>query len=939
MLLERERELAALDEALARACDGQGTVLWLEGEAGAGKTKLLRALRERARARGVRELSARGGPLEQDYAWGIVRQLLEPAIAGDEAERARVTAGAAALALVVLGEVDAAAPDAGDAAGALHGLHWLVANLTDGAPLVLVVDDLQWADEPSLGWLAYLVRRAESLPLLLALATRPERSERAAAVLDVLADDPLTRHLRPRSLSASAVAVLAEEAFGEPPHPLFVAEVVRVTGGNPFYVGALLQAAREGGIEPHALRAARLGDLGPRGIARAVRGRIEALDAAGAAATRTAQALALLEEPAAPEVVAVAAGVAPLDVRRAADLLIDAGILERELPLDFAHPIVRTVVSDGIPLVDRPALNMRAAIALAATGADVERVAARLLQVPASATPPSELDLPLLLADAARAASARGVPASAAAYAARGLEADAAPELREQLLLARARALALLRRTGWEDEWRRAAQMVASPARRAQALLELVRLLASIADVDAAGALARETLADDALELDDDERAELEVGLLAHGLFDPERVEEAAPGIQALVDAELAGAPLRPAQRALAAFALLHWGIDGARAGALAEQLLAPDAPLTANPDGASLALLTLLLADRHAATIAICSALHAEAARVGSRIALVAGASGRGMARYLAGDLLAAEADAATVTELLAESPDSTQDPYDLTTIGHILSARGRAAEAADLYATRGPREPWPQLYPLVHARCGRAVVRLALGQQVEALADARAAGELAQRLRCGPVPEWRTVAARALLQLGRAEEAAALASEQVELARRARLPRPAGAALVALGLARGGGDGLELLAEAVATLEDCDALLELAAAVVEHGAALRRAGQRTAAVEQLRRGAALAERAGAVLVAAHAADELRVAGARPRRTLADGVEALTAAERRVIDVALEGRTNREIAQALFLTQKTVETHLSSAYRKLGIGSRGQLAAALATP
>jgi DNA-binding CsgD family transcriptional regulator len=145
------------------------------------------------------------------------------------------------------------------------------------------------------------------------------------------------------------------------------------------------------------------------------------------------------------------------------------------------------------------------------------------------------------------------------------------------------------------------------------------------------------------------------------------------------------------------------------------------------------------------------------------------------------------------------------------------------------------------------------------------------------------------------------------------------------------------GGRRGLALLGEAVEALSGSPAKLEHAKARTELGAALRRAGQRVKAREHLRRAVELASICGAAPLTARAETELLATGARPRRVALSGVESLTPSERRVADLAAQGPTNREIAQTLFVTPRTVEVHLTSIFRKLGISSRSQLATALA--
>jgi DNA-binding CsgD family transcriptional regulator len=178
---------------------------------------------------------------------------------------------------------------------------------------------------------------------------------------------------------------------------------------------------------------------------------------------------------------------------------------------------------------------------------------------------------------------------------------------------------------------------------------------------------------------------------------------------------------------------------------------------------------------------------------------------------------------------------------------------------------------------------------------------------------------------------------EARRLIAEELELARRWGARRAIGMALHAAGLVEAMEKGRTLLEQAVETLRHTDARLEHARALVELGAALRRSGRASDARAPLREGMDLAHRCGAAPLTARAQDELAASGVRRRpRTMLRGVEALTPSERRIARLAETGRTNREIAQSLFITRKTVEMHLHNAYRKLDIDSRGELPRAL---
>ena len=218
-VLERDAELARIEASGGAGPGGPGSLLVVEGPAGIGKSALIGAARAVSDAAGARTLRARGGELERDFAFGVVRQLLEPALAEAPA-RARddLLQGPAGVAGRLLGlpgagaEGEAAAPDASFTV--LHGLYWLCASLAAERPLVLTVDDAHWADAPSLRFLAFLLPRLEELSLALVVATRPEAEGAAAPLLALLLGDPLARVLRPAPLSVDAVGRLVEEGLG-----------------------------------------------------------------------------------------------------------------------------------------------------------------------------------------------------------------------------------------------------------------------------------------------------------------------------------------------------------------------------------------------------------------------------------------------------------------------------------------------------------------------------------------------------------------------------------------------------------------------------------------------------------------------------------------------------------------------------------------------------
>jgi DNA-binding NarL/FixJ family response regulator len=295
-------------------------------------------------------------------------------------------------------------------------------------------------------------------------------------------------------------------------------------------------------------------------------------------------------------------------------------------------------------------------------------------------------------------------------------------------------------------------------------------------------------------------------------------------------------------------------------------------------------------------------------------------------------GSLAAAEADALSALE----HPDVPGfPPYGRIALVNVLLARGRQTEASDVYAQAGSE---PTAVGHIRYLQTRARLRAALQRPEEALEDLIECGRLeaAWEIHTPAFGSWRADAAPLLSSIGREDEAGALAREELQRCQAFGAPGPLGIALRTLGLVEPGDSGIELLEQSVAQLAQSPRRVEHALALLELGAAIRRAGRRADARKPLRQALELARACSADAVAARAHDELVAAGARPRRDPTESRGNLTASELRVARMAAEGMTNREIAQALFLTENTIETHLRSVFRKLDIRSRSQLARAL---
>jgi ATP/maltotriose-dependent transcriptional regulator MalT len=358
------------------------------------------------------------------------------------------------------------------------------------------------------------------------------------------------------------------------------------------------------------------------------------------------------------------------------------------------------------------------------------------------------------------------------------------------------------------------------------------------------------------------------------------------------------------------------------------------------SPDSlaAAYALLTLILADELGPAGRICDTVLDEARQRGS-LSMVAHAScSRSMLMRRLGRL----DDAADDAQLALGFKLATSPPLAVAWAASFcidaLTCLGRLAEAdevAAVTAQRAPPEGWVQTVIFRQARGG---LRTAQRRHEEALRDLTAAGEGWQDLGATSpaIASWRTDAAAVLTALGDPAAAATLAREQLALARQVGTARTVGVALVAHALYAGDRAARDQagqdLAEAVRLLESAQARYDLARALCELGAHLRRAGRPRDARAPLLRAQDLARRTGAAPLAQQARAELLAAGARPRRSALTGPDALTSAERRVAVLAADGLSNRQIAQRLFISQATVETHLRHAFQKLGITSRASL-------
>jgi DNA-binding CsgD family transcriptional regulator/tetratricopeptide (TPR) repeat protein len=927
-LLERERELAAVAELLERG----GGVLVVEGGVGLGKTSLLDVGGGLADGLGYEILRARGSALEADFAFGVVRQLFERRLAGVGVEEceALLTGPAGAVRPLLLGELVGASTDDTSFA-VLHGLYWLAANLAARRPLLIVVDDAQWVDEPSLRWLAYLAPRLEGLALVMLVAVRPgEPALTGQSLLALRADAQSV--VRPALLSESGVSEIVRTTAGGGASDELCAAVWAATGGNPLYLAELLRAVEGDGRPLAELDPDELLVGGREAVAQRVLVRVRGLDPR---ALGLAQALGVLGEGCELRHAAAIAGVDIANAVRLAAGLVRVEVLAADGPPRFIHPVVRDALEASLGSDERDATHRSAARLLHADGAPAGQVAAHLVGV----RPAGDRWVLTRLREAAQIAADSGAPQAAAGLLGRALAEPPPLAERVQVLREAARAEASAGRESACTLLEQALPLAADPRERAAIALEVAEAYAALFRwVDAVDVIER-ALA----ELGDTDEAlaaRLEGELVVCGLHDARRASRVAPVLERLSSRPLAGSSAE-ALAVAQGMAMVLAGRPADEAAPPLEEALARAATRAENWDTRAALLWSLVAAERFDAVETALEPMMREVHRSGSSRAFVATYSTLGLLRLRLGSLPEADAAARVALRVLQEGDFAPGLAFAATVLADVAIEAGELDEAQALLALL-PQEGWPAGVGTVLIPAARGRLRLAQGRPAEALADFQTCEAMfspevwGAEMRDVGYLHARSGAAQALLRLGERERAREVAHAELADVRAFGAPRALGIASRVAGLAHGGESGLELLAESVAVLRNSPALLERAHSLIELGAAMRRTGRRAAARDPLAEALDLAARCGARPLATRAREELKATGARPRRAWRTGIEALTPSELRVVRLAADGHTNREIAHELYVTLKTVEGHLSRAYTKLGIDGRGQLSQVL---
>ncbi|MGW0650366.1 AAA family ATPase [Streptomyces umbrinus] len=966
-LRERREELELVAAEAERARAGAGRLVLLRGATGTGRTALLEAVAEQAEAAGMRVLRARCSPDHTSVPFGAVFQLLAHGPGFDSAA----------------GE-EPDPPGTPPHRGRPARLWRLLRSYADDVPLLVAVDDVHLADESSRRWLVEAVRRIDRLPVLMVVTERSQYDIDPPADGLVHALSPAlvrTRTLAP--LSAGSAAELVRSALGRPVPAELVDDCVRAGAGSPLLLRALLDdlGGTAAGDAPAALPD-NCAALYPGSYAAAVSWW---LDSAGPTTTEVARALAALDDDekadekadekdgdsaigggghgdADAELLARTAGADPARVPGWLTAMTGLGLL-RPGPGGrprYAHPLLRDAVLSSWSGALRQAAHHRAAEAMLRRGDRAEAVAGQLLR----SAPVGEAWATGVLLDAADLAVRDDRSDDALAFLRRALD-EPMPDARRSVVLTELGSLeyATVRSTAGIPRLAEAMRLPGLPRDRVRAAVALGTALARQGEA---------RVAIDVLRGLENEHLTGHPDLVRTVQTASALLSDHDPGTRREVYRWLRETAERSPQlvgTAGQALLVRYESTAGLTSAASAMRRIRALLAQPADPLAEGFLLGT-------AAAVAQWADQLDEADRLVRR-----GLAGQRTSllhpMHLA--LLNVRVDIAAARGAYAELLD---DPVVLSPVvgrldpanaqAHALIAlveTGRTEEAtalADGFDLRNPYDSW-ELNRFLYAR---GVLRAATGDPAGALGDFLECGrhQSARDVVSPVVTPWRTASAECHLALGRPRQALALAEEELRLATVWNTPRVLGRALRVLGTATGGRRGLDLTDRAVRVLRegaggvsagtpdvmpeaapeataDGDGSAapggepvetELIPALIAQGRGLTAVGDRARAREALREAAERAERLGAVRMRAAAEAALREGGARRAATARTGSGSLTASERRIAELAAQSRTNMEIAELLHLARRTVETHLTSAYRKLGIRRRAELGAAL---
>jgi DNA-binding CsgD family transcriptional regulator len=858
-------------------------------------------------------LRVRCSELTRDYPFGVARNLFGPKlIRAERISRARLLQGPAALAEPVFDNGSAA-----DEFAVIHGLYWLTVNLAEQKPLVILIDDLPWADGSSQRFFGYLAERVEDLGVAIVATIRSGDPVSETALVSHVVEAATTPILRPTALSEKGIRSLL--ACTAPTADITDGQVEcvrRHTGGIPFFVVAVAEALRSD--EAVTLTA-------PDSVRRQLARRLARLDAD---ARDLAQASAVLGDDSSLD---AASQLACLDADRAVGAwarLAAAYILGATEPLVFSHGIVREGIYHLIAPEIRMSLHAGAARVLAQLDAEPEVVAEHLL-LSANTREPWALQA---LHDSGRAAARRGAHAAALTYLRRAVVADDSGDLSAQVLVDLGLSEAAAGEATSLKRFEKALELLRDPGERADALYllgETQYRFGRFAEARATFHRGAQLFAADNPEagcrfLGGEWSAEAHLTPTKPVPKDP--IGTDGPGTRAILAA-------RALQDSLSSPPVDR--MAGLAVRALADGLLLGEQG--AQGPSVHLATLALLYCGRVTEAKGAADATLSDAVERGSQLAYAESSMIRGLVLYTRGRVADAAVDAQAAADCFLQS-GHVYGQFALALLVHCMIERGELDEAAQIFV-RAEAQLKPT--PVIRAYVCVASARLHLHRR-ENVSAQRDLDELRESMQIlvdfnPSVLPWRSLAGIAAHRAGDDERCRQLFDEEMALAESFEAPIAIGVTLRRRASTEATQRAVKSLNQALNILQGTEASLQVARVHASLGRELRRAGDRLAAREHLTTALDLAYRCGATALERTVRQELAAAGGRPRRPAVTGIESLTPTETRIAHLAALGVVNRDIAEQLFVSRNTVSWHLRNVYRKLGVDSRDGLMDGLA--